>query len=268
MSIHYTQAMSAVIISLLASQGASAATVTDNRGNVGYDTLEQCEAAAAAGTAKTYQPFTRNQPRLRKNETSLTVLPLKEVTLTPDVVKAMNFTSNTYQLGACDLGVGPQGIQSGVSKPLQGKYVYFSPDTPVNVYRNKDGFPVRATMQQCDNRFALDLPRPIPVKQMAEVPTSPATNYPQTGSIDATQVNAAIGQTAAGATEATTAIATAAAAITPVAVESGVLLAAGPFALTQALSAIGLVAAGAAVLLYNSGDTGTTGTTGTTSTNP
>lgn len=256
MSILYPQAISAMIISLLASHGASAATVTDSRGNVGYDTLAQCEAAAAAGTAKTYQPFTRNQPSLRKGETSMTVLPLKDVTLTPAAVKSMNFSSNTYRLGSCDLGVGRKGNQSGVSRPLQGKFVYFSPDTPVNVYRNEQGFPVRATMQQCDNRFALDLPRPIAAREMAAVPTPGTTNVPLISSTETTHEIVAIGHNAAGAT--------ATAAVAPAAVESGVLLAAGPIALTQALGVFGLVAAGGAVLLNNSGDSGTTGTTGTT----
>jgi hypothetical protein len=271
-----TLALSTLIIGLMACQMTYAGTVTDTRGNVGYDTEAECEAAAAAGTAKSYQPFTRSKPNLRKGETRVQVVTLKEVTITPAAARSMNFQTNDYKLGSCDLGVGRKGSQNGVSKPLQGKYVFFSPETPVNVYHDQQGLPVRATMQQCDNRFASNLPRPISGKPIASTPVTttttptPSVLVQPNAPIAPPTVTPAASQAASGVAGATaTAPATVgsgvagATATAPATVEAGVLLAAGPLAFQQVLGILGLVAAGSAVLLNSSGETGTTGTTGT-----
>jgi hypothetical protein len=271
-----TLALSTLIIGLMACQVTWAGTVTVHRGNIGYDTAAECEAAVAAGTAKSYQPLTRSKPRLRKGETRVRVVPLKDVTITLAAASAMNFQTNDYIRGSCDLGMGRMGSQEGVSKPMQGKYVYYAPETPVNVYYNQQGQPVRATMQQCDHRFASNFPRPIPGETIASTPVSttttptPSVLVQPNAPIAPPTVTPAASQAASGVAGATaTAPATVvsgvagATATAPATVEAGVLLAAGPLAFQQVLGILGLVAAGSAVLLNSSGETGTTGTTGT-----
>jgi hypothetical protein len=77
------------------------------------------------------------------------------------------------------------------------------------------------------------------------------TNVPQAAGLESATVSPGNGQNALGTSTAANA------AIAPATVESGVLLAAGPLAIGQALSILGVVAAGGAVLLNNSGTTGT-----------
>ena len=67
-----------------------------------------------------------------------------------------------YKLGACDLGVDRKFGRNGVAKPLQGKYVPFSPAMPVHVYASKSGETMRVSMAKCDNRFSDNLPRAVP----------------------------------------------------------------------------------------------------------
>lgn len=131
-----------------ASFGAQADMVTDANGNVGYDTAAECDAAVQAGTAKFYTPFTSKKPLLRKGEKSVRQATLRDL-------------GPQYANGACDLGVGRKLGRDGVSRALQGKYVPFSPDMPVNVYLDASGNAVRATMQQCDNWFSGNAPRPV-----------------------------------------------------------------------------------------------------------
>lgn len=131
-----------------ASLGAQAGMVTDAQGNVGYDTAAECDAAVQAGTAKFYTPFTRHKALLRKGEKSVRAATLRDL-------------GEQYANGACDLGVGRKLGRDGVSTALQGKYVPFSPDMPVNVYLDASGKAVRATMGQCDNWFSGNAPRPV-----------------------------------------------------------------------------------------------------------
>lgn len=133
--------------SMVLAANAQAGMVTDNHGNVGYDTAAECDAAVAAGTAKFYEPFTHQPPLKRAGEADVKVMKLGQLA--------------GYEKGACDLGVGRRENRDGVGRALIGKYVPYGPQMSVNVYFDAAGTPVRATMQQCDNNFKGDLPRPV-----------------------------------------------------------------------------------------------------------
>ncbi|MBA4264648.1 MAG: TetR family transcriptional regulator [Comamonadaceae bacterium] len=152
-SLFVLSALGAATLSL----GVHAGMVTDANGNVGYDTAAECDMAVQAGAARFYEPVTRMRPLRRQGEASVRTARLSD--LGPE-----------YARGACDLGVGHQDGRDGVSKTLQGKYVPFSPDMPVNLYLNRDGAPVRASMGQCDNRFSDVRPRPVAVAAPAPAP--------------------------------------------------------------------------------------------------
>jgi len=234
-------AASALLASLLASHGAFAGMVKDSHGNVGYDTLAECDAAVNAGTAKFYQPFTKKSAVLRAGETRTQVMTLKDLVIPQGTVKSMNYQASDYKRGACEIGLGPKSGQNGVSQSLQGKYVPYSPDMPVNVYFNKVGQPVRATMKQCDNRFAANMPRPIPQAPVAmKAPAAPVANAPA----------------------AVTAPAAVVAPVAPAPVQAAIGAAQGSLGWKEALGIAGVLAVGA-ILVHNNGDTGTTGTTGT-----
>lgn len=151
----------ALVAGSLMSAAAWAAPTTDATGNTGYDTAAECDAAVLAGQARFYQPVTRMPTRLQKGEKSVKTVKLAD--LGPE-----------YANGACDLGVGRQNGRNGVSKVLQGKYVPFAPDMDVNVYADATGKPVRASMAQCDNRFAGAFPRPVPVPAPVAAAPAPA----------------------------------------------------------------------------------------------
>ena len=234
-------AASALLASLLASHGAFAGMVKDSHGNVGYDTLAECDAAVNAGTAKFYQPFTKKSAVLRAGETRTQVMTLKDLVIPQGTVKSMNYQASDYKRGACEIGLGPKSGQNGVSQSLQGKYVPYSPDMPVNVYFNKVGQPVRATMKQCDNRFAANMPRPIPQAPVSmKAPAAPVANAPA----------------------AVTALAAVVAPVAPAPVQAAIGAAQGSLGWKEALGIAGVLAVGA-ILVHNNGDTGTTGTTGT-----
>ena len=139
-----------LVSGLLLAAHAHAAMVSDAHGNVGYATAAECEAAINGGTAKFYQPYT-HQPQLKRaGETDVKVMRLGEL--------------DGYSKGTCDLGVGRRESRDGVGRLLIGKYVPFSPEMSVNAYLDSQGKVVRATMQQCDNNFNGDMPRPMGVK--------------------------------------------------------------------------------------------------------
>ena len=152
----YTKIFSAIAImgGALVSANAYAGYVTDAHGNVGYDTAAECDAAVQAGTAKFYQSFTSKPTLLRAGEASVKTARLSDL-------------GPQYRLGACDMGVGKKLGRDGVASALQGKYVPYSPNMPVNVYFDKNGQPVRATMQKCDNWFSGNSPRPVAPKAVA-----------------------------------------------------------------------------------------------------
>jgi Putative peptidoglycan binding domain len=138
------------VSSLLLAAHAQAGMVTDAHGNVGYSNASECDAAVNGGTAKFYQSFT-HQPQLKRaGEVDVKVMKLGEL--------------EGFSKGACDVGVGHRNNRDGVSGQLIGKYVPFSPEMSVNAYLDAQGKVVRATMQQCDNNFSGELPRPIGVQ--------------------------------------------------------------------------------------------------------
>lgn len=153
-----TKLLTALIASSAAmfSANAYAGMVVDAHGNVGYDTAAECDAAVHAGTAKFYQPFTHQSPLIRKGEKSVQAAKLRDL-------------GAQYQNGACDIGVGRKLGRDGVSKKLQGKYVPYSPDMPVNVYADATGRAVRVSMKQCDNWFSDNAPRPVAPKPQPRV---------------------------------------------------------------------------------------------------
>jgi len=139
-----------LISSMLLAAHAHAGMVTDAHGNVGYTTAAECDAAVNSGTAKFYQSFTQQPQLKRAGEADVKVMRLGEL--------------DGYTKGACDLGVGHRDSRDGVGRQLIGKYVPFSPEMSVNAYLDAQGKVVRATMQQCDNNFNSDMPRPVGVQ--------------------------------------------------------------------------------------------------------
>ncbi|MCH1782970.1 hypothetical protein [Psychrobacter glaciei] len=157
----------AVITSGLAMIGsnANAGMTTDTHGNVGYDSYDECVTAVKDGSAKFYTPYTYQNPKRQAGETSVKKMRLSDVMIPQNIVDSNNLNTSDYAAGACDLGVGQSNGRYGVSGTLVGKYVPIAADMPVNVYMDKNGNPVRLSMQQCDNHFSTKFPTPI----MAEV---------------------------------------------------------------------------------------------------
>lgn len=152
------------------SFSAHAGMVTDSHGNVGYDTAAECDRAVQSGTARFYEPSTNMAPLRRRGETSVRTARLSDL-------------GPQYAAGACDMGVGRGDGRNGVARVLQGKYVPYSPDMPINLYMNAQGEAVRASMARCDNRFsdvkpravivaAAPAPAPAPVAMPAPAPAA------------------------------------------------------------------------------------------------
>ena len=140
---------------------ANAGMTTDNHGNVGYDSYDECVMAVKDGSAKFYTPYTYQKPKMQTGEASVKKMRLSEVMIPKTVVNNNNLKIDGYTAGACDLGVGQSNGRYGVSGALVGKYVPIAADMPVNVYMDKSGNPVRISMQQCDNHFGAKFPTPI-----------------------------------------------------------------------------------------------------------
>ncbi len=140
-----------------------AGMVKDSHGNVGFDSAAECDAAVAAGDVHFYQSFTEHPPLKRVGEADVKVLKLNELVQAQKAAAALGYDAAGYVKGACDLGVGRSQGRDGVSRELIGKYVPYSPAMSVNVYFDSQGTPVRASMQQCDNNFNQNLPRPVGV---------------------------------------------------------------------------------------------------------
>lgn len=153
----------AVLTSGLAifATSANAGMTTDNHGNVGYDSYDECVTAVKNGTAKFYTPYTYQKPMRRTGEVSVKKMRLSEVMIPQSVVSSNNLLTADYEAGACDLGVGQSNGRYGVSGALVGKYVPIAADMPVNVYMDRNGNPIRLSMQQCDNHFGDKFPTPI-----------------------------------------------------------------------------------------------------------
>ena len=140
---------------------ANAGMTTDNHGNVGYDSYDECVMAVKDGSAKFYTPYTYQKPKMQTGEASVKKMRLSEVMIPKTVVNNNNLKADGYTSGACDLGVGQSNGRYGVSGALVGKYVPIAADMAVNVYMDKAGNPVRLSMQQCDNHFGAKFPTPI-----------------------------------------------------------------------------------------------------------
>ena len=140
---------------------ANAGMKTDNHGNVGYDSYDECVMAVKDGSAKFYTPYTYQKPKMQTGEASVKKMRLSEVMIPKTVVNNNNLKADGYTAGACDLGVGQSNGRYGVSGALVGKYVPIAADMAVNVYMDKAGNPVRVSMQQCDNHFGAKFPTPI-----------------------------------------------------------------------------------------------------------
>lgn len=147
MKTKFFSVLSAMLLALSAVS-VRADMTTDAHGNTGYDTAAECDAAVQEGTAKFYQSFTHKKPLLRQGEKGVQTARIRD--LGPE-----------YEKGACDLGVGHKFNRDGVSVALQGKYVPYSPDMPINAYTDETGAVVRVTMAQCDNWFSGNAPRPV-----------------------------------------------------------------------------------------------------------
>lgn len=132
---------------LIFSTSAFAGIVSDRHGNTGYDTAAECDAAVNNGTAKFYQPFTNKSPLKHASEVDVKGMKLGDLP--------------GYEKGACDQGVGRRNDRDGVSRLLVGKFVPFGPQMSLNVYFDQAGAAVRASMQQCDNNFNGNMPRPV-----------------------------------------------------------------------------------------------------------
>lgn len=143
------------------ASSANAAMTTDNHGNVGYDSYDECVTAVKNGSAKFYTPYTYQNPKRQAGEATVKKMRLSEVMIPQSVVDSNRLTTSDYAAGACDLGVGQSNGRYGVSGALVGKYVPIAADMPVNVYMDAAGNPVRLTMQQCDNHFGNKFPTPI-----------------------------------------------------------------------------------------------------------
>lgn len=144
--------------SLMAAATVQAGKHADTHGNEGYDTAAECDAAVNGGTAKFYQPFTQMPALKRAGEVDVKVQKLGELP--------------GFSKGACDMGSGRRSNRDGVSGALVGKFIPFSPSMSVNVYFDAQGNAVRATMQQCDNNFRGDMPRPVGSVQTAAAPAA------------------------------------------------------------------------------------------------
>lgn len=157
----------AIGTSMLMAAYAQAGMVTDRQGNVGYDTAAECDAAVLAGTAKFYKPFTQQPPLQRGGEASVKALKLADLVDARETAERLGYDASAYKKGACDIGVGRSAGRDGVSGELIGKWIPYAPEMSVNAYFNSQGLLVRATMQQCDNHFGKDLPRPVGSQRVA-----------------------------------------------------------------------------------------------------
>jgi hypothetical protein len=144
---------------------AHAGMVKDANGNSGYDTAAECDAAVQSGQAGFYAPVTKMSALKRSGEKTVNVISLSQV-------------DPQYKLGACDVGVGRANNRNGVSVPLRGKYIPFSPSMGVNAYADASGKTVRVSMAQCDNRFSANMPRPVPMPVAAAPAPAPVVVAP------------------------------------------------------------------------------------------
>lgn len=147
---------------LASASQAPVPIAVDRYGNEGYATAADCDAAVAAGTARFYRPQTVNPPLQREGEAFVRVMTIQELNAADQAAYRLGYESQDFPNGVCDRGVGRAGNRDGVTRELIGTWVPFSTDMAVNVYFDRQGTIVRATMAQCDNNFSGNVPRPIP----------------------------------------------------------------------------------------------------------
>lgn len=147
---------------LALATAAQAGMVTDQHGNVGYDSAAECDAAVQAGNARYYRPVTNRPPARQKGEAAVRTIRLSELATATAQAAGLRYSAADYTRGACDLGIRHVKGRPDITPELVGKWVPFSPDMPLNLYSDGQGQPVRATMAQCDNGFSGNLPRPVP----------------------------------------------------------------------------------------------------------
>lgn len=158
-----------VALACVAAGAAQAGMVKDKQGNVGFDTMAECQAAVSERSVGFYQPFSNNKPKLLNGAASVRQTTLRE---------ALNAPADV--LGFCSKGVGRKQGRDGVSRVLQGKYVPLDPNMAVNAYSNRKGQLINIRMQKCDNwmdpNFQAVTARPVaqPVVTPAPVVTAPA----------------------------------------------------------------------------------------------
>lgn len=152
----------------------------DRYGNIGYATAADCDAAVAAGTARFYRPQTFNPPLQREGEAFVRVMTIEELNAADQAAYRLGYESQDYPNGVCDRGVGRAGNRDGVTRELIGTWVPFSNEMAVNVYFDRQGTVVRATMAQCDNNFSGNVPRPVPGEEpiVFAPPPAPAPAAP------------------------------------------------------------------------------------------
>lgn len=277
-------ALTAVAL-IMASLPAHAGMHRDAAGNVGYDTLQECQAALANGSAKFYQSHTHKPPLLRGAEKTVRQVRLGEL-------------HEAFRAGTCDVGTGHRLGRDGVSKALQGKYIPYSPDMTLNAYSNAKGEVVRVTMQQCDNWFSGNFPKatlynpasaptnsavttpsatiaptPVAPTPVASVPAmspsavgSTTTGSAATGTVGSTATGAVGTSAGSTATSVGSGVAKAGVAKAGVAKAGAAVAAAqGATSMIIPLAVLGAIGVGTAVIMNNDASTGggTTGTTGT-----
>ena len=137
--------------SLVLAGAAQAGMVTDQHGNVGYDSAAECDAAVQAGNARFYRPVTDRKPARQKGEASVRTIRLSELSSATAQAAGLRYSAADYARGACDLGIRHVKGRPDITPELVGKWVPFSPDMPLNLYADAAGQPLRATMGQCDN---------------------------------------------------------------------------------------------------------------------
>lgn len=129
-----------VAVACAAAGVAHAGMAKDRNGNVGFDTLAECQAAVGDRSVGFYQPFSSHQPKLLNGAVSVKQTTLREALQSPADV-----------IGYCNKGLPRKQGRDGVSPPLQGKFIPLDPNMAVNAYSNRKGELLSVRMQKCDN---------------------------------------------------------------------------------------------------------------------
>ena len=157
--------LSLLALGVAVSVPTQAAIHYDPHGNVGYDTLAECQTAIQSGTAKFYNPTSIHKPMLRDSEVSVGTDRLGN--LAPQ-----------YSKGTCDIGTEWRDGRDGVAQAIQGKYVPYSPDMVINQYLDASGNITRVSMGQCDNWFSGYMPQGMPVASVITPVPQPVVAAP------------------------------------------------------------------------------------------